>query len=403
VNSALDRNAEPAQEANAAGSRGRQGTLLFVVNVAWFFLSHRLPLARAAMAAGFDVHLASDAESDADRAQVLRTGVEFHEFAVARSGVNPLRELNSLRDLRRIMQTVRPDVVHNVSAKAIVYGTQAARDCGARGIVNAISGFGYAYTSGPGRRLLRGLMDRAYARSFRPDNARIIVQNLEDRAEVLRLCPTAGSRIRLILGSGVDLTEFQPSPEPSGIPTVMLPARLLREKGIYEFAAAAAQLRRSGPEARFLVAGRPDPENRGSLSAAQMHELCRDTGVQWLGECKDMPRCFREANIVCLPSYREGAPKALLEASAAARAIVTTDIPGCRDVVHAGENGLLVPPRDARALADAIRRLLEDPELRGRMGIAGRERAARDFGIETVVQQHLGLYRELLGSHSKAA
>jgi glycosyltransferase involved in cell wall biosynthesis len=183
----------------------------------------------------------------------------------------------------------------------------------------------------------------------------------------------------------------------------MLPARLLREKGIYEFAAAAAQLRRSGPEARFLVAGRPDPENRGSLTAAQMHELCRDTGVQWLGECKDMPRCFREANIVCLPSYREGAPKALLEASAAGRAIVTTDIPGCRDIVHPGENGLLVPPRDARALADTIRRLLEDPELRGRMGSAGRERAERDFGIETVVQQHLGLYQELLGSHTRGA
>jgi glycosyltransferase involved in cell wall biosynthesis len=382
---------------------------MFVVNAAWFFLSHRLPLARAAMAVGFDVHLASDAESDADRAQVLSTGIEFHEFGVARSGVNPLRELNSLRDLRRIMQTVRPDVVHNVSAKAIVYGTQAAHDCGSRGIVNAISGFGYAYTSGPRRRLLRGLMDRAYARSFRPDNVRVIVQNLEDRAEVLRLCPTAGSRIRLILGSGVDLTKFRPSPEPSGIPTVMLPARLLREKGIYEFAAAAAQLRHSGPEARFLVAGPLDLHNRGALTAAEMRELCHDTGLQWLGDdspsralSKDMTRCFQETNLVCLPSYREGAPKALMEASAAGRAIVTTDIPGCRDIVREGENGLLVPPRDATALASAIRLLIENPDLRRRMGLAGRVRAESEFGIERVVQRHLEIYRELLAGAAAA-
>jgi glycosyltransferase involved in cell wall biosynthesis len=340
------------------------------------------------MAAGFAVHLASNVEDESDIAEVHRHGIRFHRIGVARRGINPLGELKNLRDLLHIVRQTRPDIVHNVTAKPVIYGTEAARVSRTRGIVNAISGFGYAYSRGSGRRLLRGLLDRAYARSFRPDNVRIIVQNSEDRAEVQRLCPAARGRIRLIVGSGVDLAEFQSSPEPPGIPTVLLPARLLREKGVFEFAAAAAELRRWGPAARFVVAGRLD--------------LCASSGMQWFGECKDMPRRFREANIVCLPSYREGAPKALLEACAAGRAVVTTDTPGCRDVVRAGETGILVPPRDARALATAIRGLVEDPELRGRMGTRARAQAELEFGVEKVTQMHLALYRELLGCSSCA-
>jgi glycosyltransferase involved in cell wall biosynthesis len=374
-----------------------KGTLLFVVNVAWFFLSHRLALARAAMAAGFTVHLASDVQGESESVEVQRSGVRFHRLGLARSGTHPLRELTTFRELVRIVSQVRPDIVHNVTAKPVIYGTQAARNAGVRGIVNAVSGFGYAYSQRSRRGLLRGLLNKAFARSFSPQNVRIVVQNVEDQAEVLRLCPSASGRVRLIMGSGVDLTEFKPSPEPAGIPTVLLPARLLREKGICEFAAAAEELRRHGPAARFVLAGRLDPANRGALTEAQVSELCSDSGMQWLGDCKDMPRCFREANIVCLPSYREGAPKALLEACAAGRAIVTTDSPGCRDVVLSGETGLLVPPRDPRALAAAIRQLIEDAELRRRLGTAARARAEREFGVGQVVQSHLDLYRELIG------
>lgn len=373
-----------------------RGTLLFVVNVAWFFLSHRLALARAAMAAGFTVHLASDVQDESECLEVERAGVRFHRFGVARSGLNPLTELMSVRDLMHIVRKVRPDIVHNVTAKAVIYGTHAASNGGCRGIVNALPGFGYAYSQRSGRGLLTALLNRAFARSFRPGNVRIIVQNVDDQAEVLRLCPTARGRVRLILGSGVDLAQFRPTPEPAGIPTVLLPARLLREKGIFEFATAAAELRRHGLAARFVLAGKLDPGNRGALTVSQVDELCRDTSVQWLGDSKDMPRCYSEANIVCLPSYREGAPKVLLEASAAGRAIVTTDTPGCRDVVLAGETGLLVPPRDAGALAVAIRQLIEDPELRIRLGAAARSRAEREFGVGGVVQKHLELYSELM-------
>ncbi len=370
---------------------------MFVVNVAWFFLSHRLPLARAAMAAGFSVHLVSGVEDEAEEHEVQRQGITFHRVRVARSGLNPISELNTLWELRHSLQLVRPDIVHNVTPKPVIYGTRVARALGTRGIVNAISGFGHVYGSRTRRPLLRGLLDRAYAGSFRPENVRIIVQNDADRMEVLRLCPAAGARIHLIRGSGVDLAEFQPSPEPAGTPTVLFPARLLREKGICEFAAAARELRRRGIAARFVVAGRLDPANRDSLSAQEMADLAATSGLQWLGDCRDMPRRLSDAHVVCLPTYyREGVPKVLLEACAAARAIVTTDIPGCRDVVRAGENGLLVPPQDVAALAAAIRQLLEDPELRARMGMAGRARAEAEFGIKKVVQSHLELYNEFI-------
>jgi glycosyltransferase involved in cell wall biosynthesis len=370
---------------------------MFIVNVAWFFLSHRLPLARAAMVAGFRVHLVSDVEDESEAREVQSQGIVFHRVRLARSGLNPLSELGTVRELLRILQRVRPHIVHNVTSKPVIYGTRVARALGTRGIVNAISGFGHVYGSRSRRAFLRGLIDRAYAGAFRPPNVRIIVQNDTDRLEVLRLCPEAAARIYLIRGSGVDLAEFQPAPEPAGASTVLLPARLLREKGICEFAAAAAELRDRGIAARFVVAGRLDPANRDALSAQEMADLVAASGVQWLGDCRGMPRCLSEANIVCLPTYyREGVPKVLLEACAAGRAIVTTDIPGCRDVVRAGENGLLVPPQDVAALAAAIRQLLEDPRLRTRMGMAGRARAEAEFGIEKVVQSHLELYTELI-------
>ncbi len=372
-------------------------TLLFVVNVAWFFLSHRLALARAAMAAGLRVHLAASVEDQAEILQVREAGVEFHRLDLARGGTNPLRDLGTFRRLQRIMSEVRPELVHNVTAKPIVYGTQAARASGVRGIVNAVSGFGYAYAS-RSRRLLRGLLDTGFERAFRPANVRIVVQNADDRAAVLRLCPAAGQRIRLILGSGVDLREFRPSCEPRGVPTVLLPARVLREKGVHEFAAAAAELRRAGVVARFVLAGRLDPANRGALTGPEVQALCTSSGMEWLGDCKNMPQLIADANVVCLPSYREGAPKALLEACAAARAVITSDTAGCRDVVDDGLNGLLVPPRDSIALAAAIRRLVESPELRQRMGLAGRVRAENEFGVERVVQSHLEIYRDLLAA-----
>ena len=183
----------------------------------------------------------------------------------------------------------------------------------------------------------------------------------------------------------------------AGTPTVLLPARLLREKGIYEFAAAAVELRRTGLVARYVLAGRLDPANRGALSAQQIRDLCSASGVEWVGDCTDMPRLYRESHFVCLPSYyREGVPKVLLEACACGRPVITTDTPGCRDVVRAEQNGLLVPPRDSSALAAAIRLLVIDSQRRKRMGAQARILAEREFGVERVVEQHVEIYRGLL-------
>lgn len=371
---------------------------MFVVNVAWFFASHRLALARGAIAAGFQVHLASDFESEAEVADILQAGVTFHRMHVVRSGLNPLGNLRTLADLRRIVRTVRPDLIHNVTAKPVIYGSRVAHALGTRGVVNAMSGFGYAYSVGPGRRLLRHGLDRAYRRAFRPSNVRIVVQNDDDRAEVLRICAAAADRVRTIPGSGVDLDQFRSSPEPGGDPVVVLPARVLREKGVCEFAAATRELLRTGLPARFVLAGRLDPANRGALTAVQLRDLCLQSGLQWIGECNDMARLFRESHVVCLPSYREGMPKALLEACASGRPIVTTDVPGCRDVIRGGSNGLLVPAGNATALATAIRQLIEDAPLRRRMGAEARRLAEREFGIDAVIRSHLEIYRDILDS-----
>ena len=380
----------------ATGSGGNGTTLMFVVNVAWFFVSHRLALAQAACRSGFRVHLASDLESESEADEVRRAGIEFHRIRIARSGWNPLIEWRTICDLQRVVRLVRPDILHNVTAKPVIHGSRIARVLRTPGVVNAVSGFGYAYSGGTGRRMLRALLDHAYEQAFGPQNVRIVVQNEDDRGEVLRICPAARPRVRLIRGSGVDLNEFQESPELEGTPTVVLPARLLREKGVYEFAAAALELRRAGVSARFIMAGRLDPANRGALTAEQVRELCASTGVEWIGDCRNMPRLFRESHIVCLPSYREGMPKALLEACGAGRAIITSESPGCRDVVRSGENGLLVPPRDSRALAAAMRELLVNPLLRQRMGRQARVMAEREFGIDRIIQQHLAIYRELV-------
>jgi glycosyltransferase involved in cell wall biosynthesis len=371
--------------------------LMFIVNAAWFFASHRLPLARAAIAAGFRVHLASDWQDPAEIAAIEQAGVQFHHVHLARSGVNPMAEVRTLHELWRAVRTVRPDIIHNVTAKPVVYGSFVARRLATPGVVNAISGFGYAYAAADARRrLIRAALDVAYARVFRPSNVRVIVQNEDDRREVERICPASSARLRLVPGSGVDLDEFRYSPETDAIPVVVLPARLLRDKGVCEFAAAATQLRDEGVAARFLLAGRLDPGNRAALTLAEVRELCTRTGVEWIGECKDMPALLRESHVVCLPSYREGMPKVLLEACATGRAVVTTDTPGCRDVVPAGRNGILVPPRDAPALAAALRLLIADPALRQSMGTLSRQLAESRFGIESVVRAHLEIYCELL-------
>lgn len=370
--------------------------LLFVVNVGWFFISHRLPIARAARAAGFEVHVATHADRK-DAAVLENEGIILHNIPLERGKLSIASDLRYLLRLARVMRNVRPDVVHNVTVKPVLYGTIAARALGVTGIVNALSGLGYSFAS-ESRRVLAAALKIAFRSVFHCPRVLLIVQNSDDQRLMISTRIISAERIVLIRGSGVDLREYPFSTEPPDVePLVLLPARLLHDKGICEFAQASGLLAGRGCRARFAIAGRLDESNPAALSRPELDALLERYPVKWLGPVEEMPLLYREASVVCLPTYyREGLPKALLEACACGRAIVTTDVPGCREVVEHEVNGLLVPIRNAHALADALQALIDDPERRARFGLAGRRRVEEQFGIERVITQTMALYSRVL-------
>jgi len=375
-----------------AGDRGPR--LLFVVNNAAFFASHRLCLGLGARDAGYDVHVAAAASP---ALEALRThGFAVHAIPLHRRTHDPAREARTAVALVRLYRRLRPHVVHHVTVKPVLYGSIAARLAGVPAVVNAVSGLGYVFLArGALARARRAVVLGAYGLAFGHPNLRVIFQNDDDAALFVDRGLLPPDRVVMIRGSGVDLDRFRPVMPPAGRPVVVLPARMLLDKGVAEFVAAARALRAAGVAARFVLVGEPDPGNPASVSRAQLDAWQAEGVVEWWGARSDMPDVLGASQIVCLPSYREGMPKVLLEAAAAGRAAVTTDTPGCRDAVDDGVTGLLVPARDAGALAAAIRRLIEDASLRDRMGGAARRRAEALFGEELVVRRTLETYEAL--------
>lgn len=372
--------------------------LLFNANAAWFFISHRLPVALAARDAGYEVHLAAAIESEAETATISREGFVFHRVPLRRGALNPVFDLNYMVHLAAIIRRVRPELIHNVTVKPIIYGSLAARALAVPSIVNAVSGLGYSFSGGGRRRLLANIVRLGYRFALRTSRSRVIFQNPDDAREFVEAGIVTPTQVCLIRGSGVDLDAFQYSSQPDGVPQVVLPARMVRDKGVIEFARAAQLLLSNGITARFLLAGMIDEGNPAGLRWNELQRLQQETGVEWLGHVNNMAALYRRASVVCLPSYREGLPKALIEACAAGRAIVTTDVPGCREVVTDGVNGLLARPRDVSSLAGALGKLLLDPTLRARLGEAGRRRAETEFDSRLVVRATLQVYQELLAS-----
>lgn len=368
--------------------------ILFVVNQGAFFISHRLPIAVAALKHGYDVHVAMPI-TEPEASTVAATGASVHHVPLDRSSLRGATELRTIRALILLYRAVKPDLVHQITIKPILYGSIAARITKVPAVVNAVSGLGYLFLA---RGFRAGLRRRAvqwgYRRAFKHPRQRTIFQNPDDAASFISAGIIAPEQTALIRGSGVDLTLFRPQPEAEGTPIVMLPARLLWDKGIGEFVEAAARLKEEGVSARFVLVGDID-NNRSSVSLEQLRSWCDRKVVEWWKYQSDMPATLSQANLVCLPSYGEGLPKVLLEAAACARAIVTTDVPGCREAVRHNDNGLLVPSRDSSALAAALKLLIESPDTRMRMGKRGRERAEAEFGIERVVAANLALYKEL--------
>lgn len=369
--------------------------LLFTVNQAAFFLSDRLAIARAAAQAGFDVHVATPAEPEAEA--IRAEGFAFHPVPISRRGVNPWQEARTLWSLVRLYRALRPHIVHLVTIKPVIYGGLAARLSGVPAVESAVTGLGYVFIEpGPRGAALRWLARTAYRLALGHPNGRAIFQNPDDRAEFLARGLVAERATVLIKGACVDGRIFTPRPEAAGAPLVVLPARMLWDKGVGEFVEAARSLRAAGVEARFALVGDTDPGNPAAIPRPRL-TAWRDEGVvEWWGHRTDMPSVLAEAHVVCLPSYREGLPKSLIEAAACARPIVATDVPGCREAARPGVNALLVPARDPRALAEAIRRLVADPALRRELGARGRALAEAEFSLERVLGDTLALHDELL-------
>ena len=369
--------------------------ILYLVTEDWYFCSHRLPIARAARDAGFEVVVATRVQSHGEK--ILDEGFRLVPLRWRRRSLNPWRETRVLVDLVKIYRRERPDVVHHVALKPAVYGSLAARVCRTPSVVNTVAGLGYVFTSRQTKAAaLKPLLRLAFRFLFNRPNVRLIVQNPDDGEALARFCRVRPEQTVLIRGSGVDLSRFVPMPEPAGAPNVTLVSRMLWDKGVGELVEAARRLRESGDAIRVTLVGSPDPENPASIPESQLKTWQREGLVDWLGYREDILNVWADTTIAALPTYREGVPKTLIEAAACARPIIATDVPGCREIVKSGENGFLVPARDAGALVDAIRRLARDPELRRRMGAKGREHAANGFSEETVVEQTMAVYNSLV-------
>lgn len=370
--------------------------LAFVVNNVDFLLSHRLILVKGALAAGYDVQVIGP--NGPGVSQLRSLGVPFHEWRLDRSGQRATAEALTVARLVRLYRRVRPDLVHHVTIKPVLYGSVAARLTGVRGVVNAVSGLGYIFLAqGMRAELRRQSVGLAYRVALSTPNSRVILQNDDDEAELRALGALSRAHVVKIRGSGVDLARFQPQPEPRNGPvTIVLPARLLRDKGVAEFVEAGRLLRAQGSSVRMVLVGGLDPGNPAGITQAELDGWVRAGDVEAWGHRTDMPEVFAQANIVCLPSYREGMPKVLLEAAACAKAIVTADVPGCRDAVANGHIGLLAPVRDAAGLAWTLKVLINDAERRRILGELAAAHARENFSEDRVLEQHLEVYRTLL-------
>jgi glycosyltransferase involved in cell wall biosynthesis len=387
-----------------------KATILFVVNDPRFFVTHRLALAKGVREAGYDVRVAAPLRYYESAVHTIRgAGFILYNVPIDRQGLNPLRDVAAFFSLVRLYQRVRPDLVHHVTVKPILYGSLAARMTNVPAVVNAVSGMGRLFaTNSLASRARASLMRWIYKASLSRSNIRTIFQNEEDRSTFLRAGIVREDTSDIINGSGTELHLFNPHGEPDTPPIVLMPARLLRQKGVREFVDAARQIKSEGINARFAVVG-DAAGNRDALSPRELESIRDEAIVELWGWSEDIPAAMRRASIICLPSYHEGLPKALIDACAAARAIVATDVPGCRAVVSPGLNGLLVPPRNAQALAVAIRDLLLDRERRARMGAEGRSIAVERFGIAAIIQGTLRVYNQFtqnnpsIGQRSSAA
>ena len=367
--------------------------ILFVINDLPFFISHRLPLARAARDLGYTVCVAAPSSQSG----LLAEEFDFFELPLSRGGKAFGTEFGTLVSIYKVMKLLKPDLVHLVTIKPVLYGGIAARLAKVPAVVSAVSGLGAVFIAqGFVASCLRFAVNRLYRLALGHPNSSVIFQNPDDKQQFVNAGLVAEEKTCLIRGSGVDLDKYPYVPEPEGQCVVTMVSRLLTDKGVCEFVEAARILREREIEVSMRIIGDLDPANPAAVTQQQLDDWKRVGDVEFCGFRSDIAHQYAISNVACLPSYREGLPKSLVEAAACGRAVITTDVPGCRYALDPGKTGLLVPVRDATALADAIEYLVKNPDKRKGLGKAGRELAEREFGIRGVVDAHMQLYRTLL-------
>jgi glycosyltransferase involved in cell wall biosynthesis len=374
--------------------------LLYLITEDWFFCSHFLERAVSARAAGFEVVVVTRVKAHGDL--IRAAGLRLVPINIKRRSLNLLDEVRTLFTILHVFRNERPDIVHQIALKPILYGSFVAKLIGLKAIVNAPVGMGYVFSSEDTRaRFLRPLIRFGLRILLNPNGSRVVFENPDDLEALVSSRTVRSDAAILIRGAGVDIEKFYPVPEPCGAPKVVLLARMLRDKGVEEFVDAARLLRADGCKAQFWLVGGPDPGNPASIDEEQLVTWHKEEVIQWYGHRTDVADLIATSHIVCLPSYREGLPKVLLEALASGRPVVTTNVTGCKEVVTDGINGLLVPARDVPSLVVALRRLIDNPTLRIRFGRAGRERAVSEFSSGLIVSSTLNLYQMMVSGLNK--
>lgn len=367
--------------------------VLLLITEDWYFWSHRLVLARALRDAGHEVTILTHVNEHADR--ILGEGFNLISWSLSRGSVNPWREVKALWEVFTAYRKYRPDLVHHVTLKGVTYGGLVA---GILGIpsVNAVVGMGGMFHGrGAKKWVVSRIISRLLKKVLTAEKAFTLCQLSSARDELIARKLVDPDRAVVIRGAGVDLDRFKPTPEPEGTPIVMLAARMLWDKGVGEFVEAARNLRSRGFSARFVLVGRYDSENPARIQPSQIEQWVHEGVIEYWGHRDDMAGVLSLSTVFCLPSYHEGIPKVLLEACAAGRPSVVSDIPGCREVVRDGHNGIVVSVRSAEELEEGIARLLSSPELRHQMGVRARAIAENEFSDHSVVRQTFELYEAI--------
>lgn len=371
--------------------------LLFVVTEDWYFYTHRLSLAKAIHDGGYEVIVAT-------RISDYREAIEDAGIRVIplrkmyRSSLNPFCELATFWELLSIYRNERPDIVHHVALKPVIYGSISARFAGIPAIVNALGGLGFIFSSQKKLAcILRPFLFLLFQLIFTSANSRLILQNSNDVELMLKKARLSAKNLMLIPGSGYEPEKFLASTITTETPIAVLASRMIWDKGVGDFVQAAKSLKAEGLCARFVLVGMPDPENPSSITEKQLKKWHKEGDIEWWGHRLDMQNVLAQSWVVCLPTYYgEGVPKILIEAMASARPIITTDMPGCRDMVRSAKNGLLVPPRDSIALTLALKQLLQDLSLCKKMGKQGRKIAEAEYTLSRVVKDTSSIYEKLL-------